>query len=148
MGTPMASFCTSPGSSRPPVVRIITPPRSEHVHELAPDGFLLCQRHMPNAVPSGDEVIGLWRCPLDEVGLMEDDLWMPLTGQEDHFGGNVESLDLKTVASEKFNEPSAATAPTSSAFPLWATNCKARACRAMPFCRSKPDSAHRVAIRS
>jgi hypothetical protein len=65
---------------------------------------------MPDAVPGADEVIGLWRRPFDEVGVVENDLRMPLAGQTDHFGGDVESFDLKAALHQQVDEPPAAAA--------------------------------------
>src|SRR5215468_5980213 len=66
---------------------------------------------MPDAIPGGDEVVGVRRCPGADIGVVEHNVRMPQPSQPQHLGGQIQPLDLKALPDQQVDKPTATAAP-------------------------------------
>jgi hypothetical protein len=66
---------------------------------------------MPDAIPSGDEVVSVWRCPGADIGVMENNVRMPQPSESQHLGGQIQPFDLKALPDQQVDKATAAAAP-------------------------------------
>src|SRR5690606_32626319 len=75
--------------------------------QLLEHASVLRERHVPDAVPRGDEIVGPRRLPLADVGEVEAHLRMPPSRELEHPRGKVEAFDLEPTAEQELDEPAA-----------------------------------------
>jgi hypothetical protein len=66
---------------------------------------------MPDAVPSGDEVVGVWRCPSADIGVVENNVRMPQPSEPQHLGRQIQPFDVKALPDQQVDKATAAGAP-------------------------------------
>jgi hypothetical protein len=66
---------------------------------------------MPDAIPSGDEVVGVWRCPSADIGVVKNNVRMPQPSQPEHLGGQIQPFDVKALPDQQVDKTTATAAP-------------------------------------
>ena len=84
--------------------------RFERSANLLQHASLPRKRNVPDAVPSGDEIIAAWKLPDANIGQVERDAGMFDARQPEHFCGNIEPFGGEPVREQKVNDPAAAAA--------------------------------------
>ena len=65
---------------------------------------------MPDAVPSGDKIVGVRGRPRANIGVVENNVWMPQPSESQHLGRQIQPFDFKTLANEQVNKATATAA--------------------------------------
>jgi hypothetical protein len=65
---------------------------------------------MPDAIPSGDKVVGVRRRPRADIGVVEYNVRMPQPSEPQHLRRQIQPFDVKTLANQQFNKATATAA--------------------------------------
>ena len=62
---------------------------------------------MPDAIPSGDKVVGVRRRPRADIGVVENNVWMPQPSEPQHLRRQIQPFDIKALANQQINKATA-----------------------------------------
>ena len=65
---------------------------------------------MPDAIPGGDKVVGVRRRPCANIGVVENNVWMPQPGEPQHLRRKIQPFDGKTLANQQVDKATTAAA--------------------------------------
>src|SRR5690348_6092494 len=65
---------------------------------------------MPDAIPSGDKVVGMRRRPRADIGVVENNVWMPLPREPQHLRRQIQPFDVKALANQQVDKATATAA--------------------------------------
>jgi hypothetical protein len=62
---------------------------------------------MPDAIPSRDKVVSARRRPRADIGVVEDNVWMPQPSQPQHLRRQIQPFDVKALANQQVDKATA-----------------------------------------